>query len=234
MIGGTIGTAQGSIITGAEPIFQLALDSLPLPPAALLGAGPANTHSATYRDTIMRFVAIRLLGWGMREKDIRYLCGVPEYFLSRVVSELAGESMPGGNVARRGSGGSAPGVWSVCETKLARLEAARFVVDWVAGDLPFDKQPDPIAFEAAYRRYRDWGWSYERRHWLLPSACLAIIRNVRSSELLLNRCLMCKRLSIQASMRQRVGRGGGRCSYCGSTQKAPCLFTPDHRVVNPA
>ena len=61
------------------------------------------------------------------------------------------------------------------------------------------------------------------------------VRNIRSGELLLNRCLMCKQLSIQAPrVQRRIGRGGGRCSYCGSAHKAASRFTPDHRVVNPA
>ena len=44
-------------------------------------SGPyRGQHRAACRDTLMRFVAMGLLGWGMREKDIRYLCEVPEYF----------------------------------------------------------------------------------------------------------------------------------------------------------
>jgi hypothetical protein len=199
-----------------------------------LRKGRATDYAAAELDTIMRFVGIRLLDWGMREKDIRYLCAVPEYFLSKVAGELATKSSHGRNPARRGSGGSPPGVWSICETKQARLEAARFVTDWVVADLPFEKRPDPVAFEEVYRRYRDWGWSFEQRHCLGPSACLAIIRNIRSGELALNSCVMCGRRSIQARVQRRIGRGGGRCSFCDSPHQAPSLLTPDHRVVNPA
>lgn len=203
-------------------------------PAVRRETDPLATNGAACRDTTMRFVAMRLLAWGMREKDIRFLCEVPEYFLSRAAGELTAGGGPGGSPARRGSRGGAPGIWSICETRRARLEAARFVTDWVVADLLFDRKPDPIAFEEVYRRYRDWGWAFEQRQWLAPSACLAIVRNIRSGELLLNHCLICKRRSIQARVQQRIGRGGGRCSFCDSPHKVACPFTPDHRVLNPA
>ena len=183
----------------------------------------------------MRFVALRLLEWGMRDKDVRYLCGVADYFLINVAQELAAagkRSLTKDGRVRRG--GSAPGVWSICRNKQIRREAAMFVQEWVVAGQPFDKKPDPIAFEAAYRRYRDWGWREERRQRLSPSACLTVIRNIGCGELALNRCLMCERRSVQAATEHGGGRHAGNCSFCDSPHKVACPVTPDHRVVNPA
>ena len=235
-------TPSPSVSRAALPIMLTNARLLPLPESAPARALPAvrlepdpiaaNTHGLSRHPHALRRHAPAWLGHA--RKDIRYLCEVPEYFLSKVAGELTADGWHGHNHARRGSRGGAPGIWSICETRRARLEAARFVTDWVVADVAFDRKPDPIAFEEVYRRYRDWGWSFERRDWLAPSACLAIVRNIRSGELLLNHCLMCRRRSIQARVQQRIGRGGGRCSFCDSPHKVACLFSPDHRVVNPA
>ncbi|MGE3738236.1 MAG: hypothetical protein AB7I59_01860 [Geminicoccaceae bacterium] len=192
-----------------------------------------SVKRSTYCDTVMRLVAIRLLEWGMREKDICFICNVADYFLSKIVGERSdqGELEDGGNRRCRGS---APGVWSLCRNKKVRREAAKFVIDWIAADQPFTSQPDPIAFEATYRRYRNWGWKGHRRSPLGPSACLAIIRNIRSGELLLHYCMMCRRPSVQPLNPDSSGRGGTRCSFCDSAHKTPCQFTPNHRALKPA
>ena len=217
---------------------------LPLPesaparalPAVRLEADPIAANTTACRDTLMRFVAMRLLGWGMREKDIRYLCEVPEYFLSKVAGELTADGWHGHNHARRGSRGSAPGIWSICETRRARLEAARFVTDWVVADVPFDRKPDPIAFEEVYRRYRDWGWSYERRQPL--AGAIRLPGHVPQHPL--RRAAARTAASCAGGARSRpgqqriAGRGGELCSFCDSPHKVACLPSPDHRVVNPA
>jgi len=178
----------------------------------------------------MRLVASRLVDWSMREKDICFICNVADYFLGKIVGERndQGELEDGSNRRCRGS---APGVWSLCRNKKVRREAAKFAIDWIAGDQPFTSRPDPIAFEAAYRRYRNWGWKDHRRSHLGPSACLATIRNIGSGELLLHHCLMCRRPSVQPLNPDSSGRGGTRCSFCDSPHKTPCQLTADHRVL---
>ena len=192
-----------------------------------------SAKRSTYRDTVMRLVAIRLLDWGMREKDICFICNVADYFLGKIVGERSddGELADGSNRRCRGS---APGVWSLCRNKKVRREAAKFVIDWIAADQPFTSRPDPIAFEATYRRYRNWGWKDHRRSHLGPSACLAIIRNIGSGELLLNHCVMCARPSVQPLNPDDSGRGGTKCSFCGGPHKTPYQFSADYQALKPA
>lgn len=181
----------------------------------------------------MRYTALCLLGWGMREKDVRYLCAVSDYYLGKIAGALLPDSLDDGEAAGRSRGAGA-GVWSICRSRKMRREAAMFVADWVVASQPFDGQPNPIAFEAVYQRYRDWGWKNNGRDWLEPSTCLAVIRNIRSGELLLQRCVMCKRLSIQALNPDNSGRGGGKCSYCESPHTISCSLTSDQRLLKPA
>ena len=50
-----------------------------------------------YRETLMRFVSLRLIDWGMRKKDVAYLCGVSSYFLNNTAAaiEHTGGAGPG-------------------------------------------------------------------------------------------------------------------------------------------
>ena len=41
----------------------------------------------------MRYTALCLLGWGMREKDVRYLCAVSDYYLALAVVKLRCEGI---------------------------------------------------------------------------------------------------------------------------------------------
>lgn len=201
-------------------------------PVAAAAGEDADAIRALH-DAIMRYIALRLLGWGMREKDVHYLCAVSDYYLGKVAGALLPDSLDDGAVARRGRGAGA-GVWSICRSRKVRREAAMFVADWLVAGQPFGKQPRPIEFESVYQRYRDWGWKNGCRDWLEPSTCLAIIRNIRSGELLLYRCVMCERLSIQALNPDCHGRSGSKCSYCESPHTIYCSLTPDHRVLKPA
>lgn len=198
---------------------------------------PADLADArgTYREAVMQFVAVRLSKSGMRDKDIHKICGVTDYFLASMAKDLASAGKR--RLARDGRvrrGGREPGTWSLCRTKELRLEAAMFIANWVAVDQPFTSRPSPIALDRVYRRYQHW-WQDEERTLLSLSACLAIIRHIRSGKLLLNRCLMCPRLSIEAPV-QADGSGCGdtNCSFCGSPHKIPSQFTPDQRVLEPA
>jgi hypothetical protein len=211
-----------------EPAEEL-FDELPIP------ADDADATGA-YREAIMQFVAVRLSQSNLRAKDIGSVCGVSAYFLGNIAKDLAGvhkrrQVRDRGARHRRRE----PGIWSLCRTKELRLEAAMFIVDWVVDDQPFTSRPSPIALDRVYRRYQHWYWRDEERTLLGISACLALIRHIRSGKLLLNRCLMCNRLSIEAPVQaDGSGCGDGHCSYCGSLHKIPCEMTSDHRVLKPA
>lgn len=208
-----------------EPIEEL-LDELPI--QADDGDAPS-----TDRETVMQFMAVRFARAGMRHKDIRNVCGVSDYFLGNMARDPAGKRKRARDRRVR-RGRREPGIWSLCRTKELRLEAAMFIVDWVVADQPFTSRPNPIALDRIYCRYRHC-WQDKERRLLGISACLAIIRHIRSGKLLLNRCLMCKRLSIEAPV-QADGSGCGDtdCSFCGSPHKIPCQLTPDQRVLEPA
>lgn len=210
-----------------EPVEAI-FDDLPIPADDAAAPG-------LYRETVMRFLALRLSHSGMRDKDIHKVCSVSDYFLGSMAKDLAGAGKR--RLARDGRarrGGSAPGIWSLCRTRKLRLEAAMFIFDWVVADQPFTSRPSPIALDRLYRRYRDW-WQDEERTLLSLSACLAIIRNIRSGKLLLNRCLMCGRFSIEPAVQaDGSGAGGTDCSFCDSPHRIPCQFTPDQRVLEPA
>lgn len=208
-----------------EAIF----DDLPIPADDVDASG-------IYHETVMRFLALRLSSSDLRDKDIHEICGVSDYFLGSMAKDRASAGQR--RLTRAGHarhGKRAPGIWSLCRTRKLRLEAAMFIVDWIVADQPFTTRPSPIALDRVYRRYQYWYWRDEERTLLSLSACLAIICNIRSGKLLLNRCLMCDRLSIEAAL-QADGSGCGdiNCSFCDSPHKTPCQFTPDHRVLEPA
>lgn len=183
----------------------------------------------------MRRAAVRLLECGMRDKDVRYLCDVADYFLREVAEDLtrAGKRTPARD-GRARRGGGAPGVWTICQSRNVRREAGMFVTDWVLAELPFTKRPDPIAFHDVYRRYRRWGWRDDQRTPLAPSASLAIIRNISSGEITLTRCVICRHLSIHPGSQEPGGRGGGSCSFCNSAHQHTCRFTTDQRLLDPS
>lgn len=205
----------------AEEIF----DDLPIPTDAADAPG-------IHHETVMRFEALRLSKSGMRDKDIGSVCGVSDYFLGSMAKDpaVAGKRRRAHDRRAR-RGGNAPGIWSLCRTKELRLEAALFIANWVVADQPFTSRPNPIALDRIYRRYLHC-WQDKERRLLGISACLAIIRHIRSGKLLLNRCLMCNRLSIEAPVQaDGSGCGDSNCSYCGSLHKIPCEMTTDQRVL---
>ena len=98
-----------------------------------------------YRETVMRFLALRLSSSDLRDKDIHKICGVTDYFLASMAKDLASAGKRRlARDGRVGRGGREPGTWSLCRTKELRLEAAMFIANWVVADQPFVlRQPEP-------------------------------------------------------------------------------------------
>lgn len=168
-----------------------------------------------YHETLMRFIALRLLDWGMRKKDVAYLCEVPSYFLTHTAAPL------------ERTGGAGPGPWTICRHKVARREAAMFAIEWMRHDQPFTQKPSAVRLATAYSRYSWWSWRDASREHIDPSTALAIIRNVGCGELGLLRCLRCARISLQHA---GSGRGGASCSFCDCAHATPVTLTVDHRI----
>lgn len=175
-----------------------------------------------YGETVKRFVALRLLDWGMRKKDACYLTRVSEYFIDNTAAPLERHR------------GAAAGPWTLCRHREARREAAMFLHEWQVARQPCVERPSAVALGAAYCRYYCWDWRDARRDQFDPSAALAIIRNVASGQLLLRRCLSCHRLSLQPHKPDGVARGGASCSFCNCAHTAPVALSSGGLVPEPS
>lgn len=171
-----------------------------------------------YHETLMRFVSLRLLDWGMRKKDVCFLTGVSEYFVDHT------------GVALERHRGAAAGPWTLCRHREARREAAMFLHEWRVAGQPFTQRPSALALAVTYCRYFTWQWYDDQRERIDPSAALAIIRNVGSGELILRQCLRCERLSLQPHKPDGGARGGRSCSFCNCAMTRPMALTADHRI----
>ena len=171
-----------------------------------------------YRETLMRFVSLRLIDWGMRKKDVAYLCGVSSYFLNNTAAAI------------EHTGGAGPGAWTICRHQVARREAAMFLVEWRVENEPFRQKPSAVRLATAYRRYVSWHFRDRRRQYIDPSTALAIIRNIASGQLRLHRCLQCTSLSLQVGKEKGEARGGTSCSFCGCPHSTQVPLTRDQRI----
>ena len=198
--------------------------------ASLCLASDQRPHVMT--ETFQRYLAMRLMAQGLRDGDIRSICGVSDYFLKQLADDFCLVPPVHHGREHKRHGGCRPGVWSLCHRRAIRLEASKFARDWVRTGLPFTPCPNPAAFYLAYRSYRFWGWDDKQRQLLKPSACLSVLDLVHTGDLSLVQCLLCDELFIHPGPESQV-LAPEICPFCTGPHKQICAFDGERRVLQP-